>query len=133
MFFAVMVAPLEYVRPELFDEAHTCRLFSAVRSARYVAGRPARCCRYRAAECHRRAAERHRPVERHRILQARRRRLWWRRLPTSQDHGSSWHLTPGRTTGTTPRLTLELLGGRGAVAFRCSTMILYKLFPCDYV
>jgi hypothetical protein len=26
-------------------------------------------------------------------------------------------------------LTLELLGGRGVGAFRCSTMILYKLFP----
>jgi hypothetical protein len=26
--------------------ARTCRLFSDVRSARYVAGRPARCCRY---------------------------------------------------------------------------------------
>jgi hypothetical protein len=34
---------------------------------------------------------------------------------------------------TTPGLALELLGGRGVGAFRCSTMILYKLFPCDYV
>jgi hypothetical protein len=40
---------------------------------------------------------------------------------------------PWRTTGTTPGLALELLGGRGADAFRCSTKILYKLFPCDYV
>jgi hypothetical protein len=48
MFFSVMAAPFEYVRPELFDEAwtdstaRTCRLFSEVRLARYVAGRPAR-------------------------------------------------------------------------------------------
>jgi hypothetical protein len=38
-------------------------------------------------------------------------------------------LTCGRTTRTTPGLALDLLGGRGADAFRCSTMILYKLFP----
>jgi hypothetical protein len=40
---------------------------------------------------------------------------------------------PWRTTGATPGLALELLEGRGADAFRCSTMILYKLFPYDYV
>jgi hypothetical protein len=78
-------------------------------------------------------AERHRPAERHRMLQARRRWPWRHRLPTSYDCGSSVHLTPGRTTGTTPGLALELLGGRETSAFRCSTMILYKLFPCDYV
>jgi hypothetical protein len=41
------------------------------------------------------------------------------------------HLTPGRTTGTTPGLALEMLGRRGTDTFRCSstfTMILYKLF-----
>jgi hypothetical protein len=43
--------------------------------------------------------------------------------------GRQGHLTCGRTTGNTPGLALELLGGRGASAFRCSTMILYKLFP----
>jgi hypothetical protein len=43
-----MAAPLEYVRPELSDEAvdrhhrSYVSLFSDVRSARYVAGRPAR-------------------------------------------------------------------------------------------
>jgi hypothetical protein len=37
--------------------------------------------------------------------------------------------TYDRDGGTTPGLTLELLGGRGADAFRCNTMILYKLFP----
>jgi hypothetical protein len=39
-------------------------------------------------------------------------------------------LTPGRTTGTTPGLALELLGRRGTDTFRCCTftMILYKLF-----
>jgi hypothetical protein len=52
---------------------------------------------------------------------------------TSQDRGSSGHLTTIRTTGTTSGLALELLGGRGAGAFSCSTMILHKLFPCDYV
>jgi hypothetical protein len=39
---------------------------------------------------------------------------------------------PGRMTGTRPGMALELLGGRGTGAFRCSTtftMILYKLFP----
>jgi hypothetical protein len=38
---------------------------------------------------------------------------------------------PGRTTGTTPGLALELLGRKGTSTFRCSTtfvMILYKLF-----
>jgi hypothetical protein len=44
---------------------------------------------------------------------------------------ASGHLTPGRKTGTRPGLVLELLGGRGAGAFRCTTftMILYKLLP----
>jgi hypothetical protein len=82
------------------------------------------------AERPQRPAERHRRVERHWILQARRRRPWRHRLPTSSDRGWSEHLTPGRTIRTTTGLALELLGRRATDAFRCSstfTMILYKL------
>jgi hypothetical protein len=64
LFFTIMAAPLEYVRPELFDEAVDRR------------------------------AERHRLAERHRMLQARRRRPWRHRLPTSSERGWSGHLTP---------------------------------------
>jgi hypothetical protein len=39
------------------------------------------------------------PAEGHRMLQARRRRPWRHRLPTSSDRGWSGHLTPGRMAG----------------------------------
>jgi hypothetical protein len=55
------------------------------------------------------------------MLQARRRRPWRHRLPTSSDRGWSGHVTPGRTTETTPGLTLELLSQRGTDTFRCSS------------
>jgi hypothetical protein len=88
------------------------------------------------AERHRRPAEWHRRTEGHRMLQARRRRPWRHGLLTISDRGWSGHLTPGRTTGTTSGLALELLGRRGTDTFRCSstfTMILYKLiaFTCS--
>jgi hypothetical protein len=83
----------------------------------------------------RRPGERHRLAEGHQMLQARRRRPWRHRLPTSSDCGWLGNLTPGRTTRTTPGLSLELLGRRGTDAFRCSTiftMILYKLFASTH-
>jgi hypothetical protein len=60
MFFAVMAASLDYVRPELFDEAVDRHHRSHVSA---VLGRP-----LGAIHC--------RPAERHRMVQARRRRPW---------------------------------------------------------
>jgi hypothetical protein len=52
--------------------------------------------------------------------------------PSPDQLGPRWsgHLTPGCTTGTRPGLALELLGRRGADAFRCSTT--FTIFCINY-